>query len=51
MRQPWELELTSGHLHLELGIEILPFRIALLDQSDLPGSVPFLELLFAANGV
>lgn len=31
--------------------EIIPIGIGLLDQPDLPGALPFLELLFAADGV
>jgi len=32
-----------------LVIEIVPIRVGLLDQSDLPGSIPALETLFPAN--
>ncbi len=31
-------------------IEILPFRILLMDQSELPGAGPVLESLLALNG-
>lgn len=34
----------------DIAVEITPVRVDLFNQSDLPGTPPFLDLLFAGNG-